>query len=484
MASEANERFLLRNHELPGTTGVWTPPKITCDPKSCGGTSSSTLSPQTGQWLTSWANIGAPAKNRAGGPTPWNSRTTCEETSAGTHNGRDKSHGRVFDVPAVGLAKPIPLMDMVAFSNEAVAADPVTGYIYVAEDSRPSGVYRLVPNVKKRPDKGVVLQGLKRATPTNNSTNIGGVPCAYFDTGVTHPAGTTRDVERVDINEPHKMLITGTTCGGVRSQGLLQGASGFGRGEGMRYGNDVIYIRSTSGGAAGEGRIFACDPRKEKLTLIFEPSGNGMCDKVDNMAWSPRGGVILGEDGGNSVARLHGSAVDGTIFPACGNNDYFSAAGFGRDTHPSDRRLNSKGHEFCGATFCSDWLFGTIQSPGITFAITGSRDNGTHAVAAPVLTLGANNGSETVGDGQRLLDARSPLQAVQAGTLPGYGRAMTPFVAGSNGIDFHARAFGDPALRPTLTAEFSPVPEPEAHAFVPSGPALVGWAIRRRCTPC
>jgi secreted PhoX family phosphatase len=32
--------------------------------------------------------------------------------------------------------------------------------------------------------------------------------------------------------------------------------------------------------------------------------------------------------------------------------------------------------EFAGATFFGDWLFVNIQTPGITFAITGPWDSG------------------------------------------------------------------------------------------------------------
>lgn len=112
--------------------------------------------------------------------------------------------------------------------------------------------------------------------------------------------------------------------------------------------------------------------------------------------------------------------------------------------------------------------------------VGGVQADGIEAVATPILTLGANNGSENVGTGPLLLDVTSSLQAVQAGTLPGYGWAMIPFAAGSNGIDFHTREFGDVALRPTLMVEVSPVPEPEAYALMLSGLALVGFALRRR----
>ena len=380
VAADADKFVLVRNHEQGGTTGTFAPARLTYDPKCDGGTTNLVFAPKQQKWLSSWATISGTIRNCAGGPTPWNSWITCEETSNGLHtNGNyTKQHGYCFDVPASGATQPVPLRDMGCFSHEAVAVDPVTGYIYETEDSTPSGFYRFIPNVRGRPALGGRLQMMKLVASPNASVTWAGTSYPYYNTGVGQPAGATWDVEWVDIENPDKPFITGTQYGGVVAQGLMQGASSIVRGEGTWYGNGLIYVCSTSGGAAGKGQIFAYDPRKETFGLVYESTGSAVLDNPDNIAWSPRGSLILCEDGSASPQALRGLTLDGTVFPFCYNNLDFRSGGMGSQTRPSGRTFSGdqRGSEFCGATFHNEWLFVNIQTPGITFAITGPWDNG------------------------------------------------------------------------------------------------------------
>jgi len=380
VAADANKMVLVRNHEQGGTTGSFAASKMTYDPKCDGGTTNLVFAPRQKQWLSSWSSISGTIRNCAGGPTPWNSWITCEETTNGLHtNGNyTKQHGYCFDVPASGLTQPIPLTDMGCFSHEAIAVDPVTGIIYETEDSTPSGFYRFIPNVPGMPSKGGKLQMMRLVAATNASINIAGTAYTYYNTGVAQPQGASWSVEWVDIDEPNKPFVSGTSYGGVRAQGLMQGASSIVRGEGCWYGNGVIYVCSTSGGAVGKGQIFAYDPRMETFSLVYESTGSGAVDNPDNIAWSPRGSLILCEDGSASPQALRGLTLDGTVFPFCYNNLDFRAGAIGSYTRASGRTFSGdqRGSEFCGATFHNEWLFVNIQTPGVTFAITGPWDNG------------------------------------------------------------------------------------------------------------
>ena len=105
----------------------------------------------------------------------------------------------------------------------------------------------------------------------------------------------------------------------------------------------------------------------------------------DNIAVSPRGGIVLCEDGGNSIQRLRGLTQSGGTFIFGENRMNFSAA----QLQQADAALNAGGQvaapippgnytntEWCGACFFEKWMFVNLQTPGITLAITGPWDNG------------------------------------------------------------------------------------------------------------
>lgn len=111
--------------------------------------------------------------------------------------------------------------------------------------------------------------------------------------------------------------------------------------------------------------------------------------------------------------------------------------------------------------------------------VAGIHADGSEAAATPRASIGANNSTANVGIGWLNFDVTASLQAVQAGTLPGFGWAFMPFVAGTNGIDLHTSEFaGDPALRPLLSVTV--VPEPATLMLMSLGAAGLIAARRRR----
>ena len=336
---------LIRNHEV----GAGTPfSSAFYNPAAGGGTTTLEFDTHTGEVGSMRDSISGTIRNCAGGLTPWGTWLTCEETTL-FHAGMP--HGYIFEVPVDGLGDPTPLRDMGRFSHEAVAVDPATGYVYETEDTGNAGFYRFVPSTPGRLSDGGELFALK----------VKGVDVANL--GADLPHNVTYDVEWVPIGTPDAPgMIPGDF---VWQQGRVQGAARFARLEGCWYGNDAkVYIVSTNGGI-GQGQIWEYDPAAETIRLLFQSPGASVLNAPDNICVSQRGGLVLCEDG-NGEEFLHGLTVDGEIFQFAKNTVVLNGE---RNGITGDFR----GSEWAGACYSPDgkWLFASLQTVGITFAITG-----------------------------------------------------------------------------------------------------------------
>lgn len=330
------------------------------DAKGGGGTTSLELrigSDGAPELVRDFISLNGTIVNCAGGPTPWGSWLTCEESTEGKAHGWEQEHGYIFEVPAAaeGPVAPVPLKAMGRFVHEAVAIDPGTGIVYETEDRLIAGFYRFVPERREVLAEGGKLQMLAVADRRNLDTSRG------------QTVGEVMQAIWVDIEDPDPRGAWGDASA-VFAQGFTAGGARFARLEGCWWGDGSVYFHSTNGGDAAHGQVWRYRPTAEdrgELVLVFESPDPAILDYPDNVTVSPRGGIVICEDGGGEQ-YLRGLTPEGAIFD------------FGRN------RINED--EFAGACFSPDGsiLFVNIMgstldagaSQGVTLAIRGPWKRG------------------------------------------------------------------------------------------------------------
>ncbi len=332
---------LVRNHELSPSQQPAVSGRAAYDTSCTGGTTTLVLNGDR-HLVRQYSSLVGTYRNCAGGPTPWNSWVSCEETVATPADEPIRQrHGYNFEVPAFadGPVEAIPLKAMGRFNHEAIAVDPKNGIIYQTED-RPDGLfYRFIPKVSGELAKGGRLEVLK----------IKDHPQAITRQGFA--VGQELSVEWIVIDDPDPENDT------VRAQGFNKGAAQFSRGEGMVFADDSVYFTCTNGGSNEKGQIWRYQPNREDLStgtlsLFVEPNDSSALDYPDNLTLSPFGEFFVCEDGsGDQFLR----SIDQT----------------GQISTFARNALNDS--EFAGICFSTNplTLFVNIQRPGITLAIWG-----------------------------------------------------------------------------------------------------------------
>lgn len=385
--AEDGRTILIRNHEVDTgaapTYGPFGPgnerldrldPALLFDPgrggggPALGGCTGVLWDPREGV-VEQWLALAGTLRNCAGGPTPWGTWITCEETIQEADGRHARSHGWAFEVPAErggAPARPTPLVAMGRFYREAVAVDPATGIVYQTEDRTDGLLYRFLPERPGVLADGGRLQALMvRGRPRLHTGNR---------SSPRVPEGAELDVEWVDLDEPE------SPGDDLRHRGLEAGAARFARAEGIWFGGDAVWIACTSGGRARRGQIWRYRPDRSaaptipsaapsaarpggstpgrsvggggRLDLFMEAERGSLLRRCDNLTVAPWGDLFVCEDGPGE--------------------DHLVGVTPAGEAYRFARNARSSG-ELAGSVFSPDGrtLFLNLQAEGMTLAITG-----------------------------------------------------------------------------------------------------------------
>lgn len=321
-----------------------------------GGTTTLVFDPQRQSLVDQRLSLVGTLRNCAGGPTPWNSWLSCEESvaRAGARSWVTRDHGYLFEVPADPRRRALarPLRAMGRFYREAVAVDPGTSIVYQSEDLGEGLIYRFLPATPERLADGGRLQALAVRNRARLRTQNW--------EGREVPVGAPLETVWLDLEDVESPGDT------LRVQGFEKGAAQFARPEGMWWGDGVVFFACTSGGAARKGQIWMYTPSPAEgtdeehtepgvLELFVEPNDGSLVENADNLTVAPWGDLVVCEDG-SGEDYLVGITPEGRIYKL-------------------GRNRRSRG-ELAGATFSPDGstLFLNLQIDGLTVAITGPWD--------------------------------------------------------------------------------------------------------------
>ena len=371
--------LLIQNHEISSNNALGVPQieGTVYDPGvgSAGGCTVISVD-RNGNNLGEWVGISGTLTNCAGGPTPWGTWLTCEETE-NKANGttRLKDHGYVFEVWGDGrTANPVPLKALGRYAHEALAIDKDRTRVYLSEDSsNPNGLfyrwtaptgYKLGPDSWK--DLADETFGTLEAMAILGDDGKPIPDVAYLTSAqllrpfqVEWVPVADRDAKTTSVR---KQFSDGQVTRGKKFEGV------YGTDAGVYVVNSYAEAGTTDlpGDAVPhDGMVWFYNYSDQTIQLVTYFPDNAAADKgagakyddynfdsPDNVTVTPWGSLVLAEDG-NATSHVLSATPGGPAYAIARN------------------MLNDS--EFTGPTFSADGkvLFVNMQTPGITFAITG-----------------------------------------------------------------------------------------------------------------
>ena len=384
--------ILCRNHEA-AIGPAFVDGRLRYSPAAAGGNTNLIFDTQRAKWVTAWPTLSGTVRNCAGGGTDHKSWLCCEETGDSTMDaaGNVYTHGWVFDVPGrrhverqAHQGDGPPLARGGRRRSEA-------GYVYLTEDTTPGGIYRFKPNRTRAWEapyaNGGKLEMLKIVGHGRKRT------CAaqFQRGGDAYPCGSANrwTSSGLPIDDPENLNARRAISRRARRAAPPTSAVPKARGTAM--------ARCSSSAPTAARRATARSSRstlkRQTLTMIYDaPVINGSpseLDNPDNLTVTPRGSLLFCEDNsGNPTYLLDGMSTERMVAltrtarssPSRRISSTSARANSGRTRARAAGRSRATSARTSGRGACFDrtgkWLFANIQTPGVTFAITGPWHHG------------------------------------------------------------------------------------------------------------
>lgn len=255
--------------------------------------------------------------NCAGGPTPWGTWLSCEETP----------QGRVWECDPLGKAEAVVRPAMGVFAHEAAAIDEAKRHAYLTEDVDDGRFYRFVYD-----------------TP-------GDLSAGELQVAEVIGTGPEGEVEWRTVPDPRAQ--SNDTRYQVPSSTVFNG------GEGIWFHDGVIYFSTK-----GDNRVWAYETATSMLTILYDASTSStpILTGVDNLTVSPAGDVLVAEDDGDM--QIVAISANGSLVPVVQVTGQEGSEITGPAFDPSLRRLYFSSQR--GANGID-----ILGMSGITYEVTG-----------------------------------------------------------------------------------------------------------------